>query len=233
MKHKLLSDRPLIKGRVRQRATIAALSMRGVDNRSIAIFTATHPKTVRRWMCRVEEGKPLTDVQRFGRPRRFSEAARLMTIAIYCQHTPPLPGVRLWSLRDAQRYFKEHPESIGGPISRATIQRILLDHALRPHRRKYYLQITDPDFFPKMEHIIEHYCHPPHNLYCFDECTCIQALKRLTPTLPPAADQPVLEDFDYRRNGTTDLLAFLNPATGKVYGQCTENHNRHTLCQVT
>jgi len=235
MKHKLLSipEHPLIKGRVRQRATIAALSMRGVDNRSIAIFTATHPKTVRRWVCRVEEGKSLTDAQRCGRPRHFSEAARLMTIAVYCQHSPPLPGVHLWSLRDAQRYFKEHPASIiGGPISRATIHRILLEHALRPHRRKYYLQITDPDFFPKMEHIIEQYCHPPQNLYCFDECTCIQALKRLTPTLPPAADQPALEDFDYRRNGTTDLLAFLNPATGKVYGQCTENHNRYTLCQV-
>jgi transposase len=241
MKHRLSSlieplsrsvSRPLTEGRTRQRATIAALSIGGIDHRSIAIFTATHLKTVRRWVCRVEEGKPLSDAQRCGRPRRFSEAARLMTIAVYCQQAPPLPGVHRWSLRDAQRYFKEHAELIGEPISRATIHRILLEHALRPHRRKYYLQITDPDFFPKMEHIIECYSDPPENLYCFDECTCIQALKRLTPTLPVAADQPALEDFDYRRNGTTDLLAFLNPATGKVYGQCTANHDRHTLCRV-
>ena len=81
--------------------------------------------------------------------------------------------------------------------------------------------------FPKWN-ISSLYSNPPQNLYCFDECTCIQALKRLTPTLPPAADQPALEDFDYRRNGITDLLAFLNPATGQVYGQCTENHDRHT-----
>ena len=135
-------------------------------------------------------------------------------------------------MREAQAYFKDHPETLGGPISHATIQRILLEHALRPHRRKYYLQITDPDFFPKMERVIGLYSNIHQNLYCFDECTCIQALKRLTPTLPPAADQPALEDFDYHRKGTTDLLAFLNPATGKVYGQCTENHNRHTLCQV-
>lgn len=234
MKHRLLPipERPLLKDRLQQRATIAALNLANIDNRSIAIFTETHPKTVFRWVCRVEEGKPLTDIQRSGRPRRFSESARLMTIAVYCQHSSPLPGIHLWSLRDAQKYFKEHPESLGGPISHATIQRILLEHALRPHRRKYYLQITDPDFFPKMEHVIGLYTNPPHNLYCFDECTCIQALKRLTPTLPPAAGQPALEDFDYHRNGTTDLLAFLNPATGEVYGQCTENHNRHTLCQV-
>jgi len=234
MKPKLpfILERPLIKERVQQRAAIAVLSMGGIDNRAIAIFTETHPKTVCKWVCRIEEGKSLTDIQRSGRPRRFSEAARLTTIAVYCQHSPPLPGVHLWSLRDAQMYFKKHSESIGSPISRATIHRILLDHALRPHRRKYYLQITDPDFFPKMENIIALYSHPPQNLYCFDECTCIQALKRLAPNLPPDTDQPALEDFDYRRNGTTDLLAFLNPATGKVYGQCTENHNRHTLCQV-
>lgn len=221
---------PLVEERMWQRAAIAALDIGGIDYRSIAIFTNTHLKTVHRWVCRVEEGKPITDFQRCGRPRRFSEAARLMTIAVYCQQSPPLPGVHRWSLSDAQRYFKEHSELIGGPMSRATIHRILLEHALRPHRRKYYLQITDPDFFPKMEHIIECYSDPPENLYCFDECTCIQALKRLTPTLPAKANQPALEDFDYRRNGTTDLLAFLNPATGKVYGQCTDNHDRHTLC---
>jgi len=234
MKHRLIPipEQPLLKDRFQQRAAIAALSLASIDTGRIAIFTDTHPKTVSRWVCRVEEGRPLTDFERSGRPRRFSESTRLMTIAVYCQHSPRLPGVHQWSLRDAQAYFKDHPDTLGGPISHATIQRILLEHALRPHRRKYYLQITDPDFFPKMEHVIGLYSDPPQNLYCFDECTCIQALKRLTPTLPPAPDQPALEDFDYHRNGTTDLLAFLNPATGKVYGQCTENHNRHTLCKV-
>jgi len=219
-------------GRLEKRAIIVSLSIGGIDYRSIALFASTHVTTVRRWVCRIEEGNSLIDVKRSGRPRRISEASRLMTIAVYCQHTPPLPGVHRWSLRDAQRYFKEHPELIGEPISPATIHRILLEHSLRPHRRKYYLQITDPDFFPKMEHIIGCYLNPPENLYCFDECTCIQALKRMTPTLPAAAHQPALEDFDYYRNGTIDLLAFLNPATGKVYGQCTDNHDRHTLCRV-
>lgn len=51
-----------------------------------------------------------------------------------------------------------------------------------------------------MESIID--LHPPENLYCFDECTGIQALKRLTPNLPVAEEQPVFEDFDYKRNGT-------------------------------
>lgn len=223
---------PQMLRRVQKRTVFAALHIGNIHNRTISIFSEADQKTVRRWICRVEEGRPLTDLPRSGRPRSFSEASRLTTIAVYCQHSPPLPGIHAWSLRDAQSYFKEHPELIGGPISRATIQRILLEHALKPHRRKYYLQITDPDFFPKMDHIIDCYLNPPQNLYCFDECTCIQALKRLTPNLPVAPDQPVFEDFDYIRNGTTDLLAFLNPATGKVYGQCTNNHDRHTFCRV-
>jgi len=222
----------LLQTRVEQRAAIVALSKGGFNSGVISIFTETHPETARRWICRVENGETLTDLPRCGRPQTFSQAARLMTIAVYCQHAPPLPGLYRWSLRDAQCYFKEHTEPLGGPISRATIQRILLEHALRPHRHKYYLQITDPDFFPKMEHIIHCYLNPPEYQYCFDECTCIQALNRLTPNLPAGSHQPILEDFEYARNGTCDLLAFLNPATGAVNGRCTDNHDRHTLCEV-
>ena len=224
--------RPLMEKKVLHRASMTALSMADIDHRAIAIFAGTHARTVHRWVCRVEQAGFFTDLSRSGRPRRFSEAARLRTIAEYCQHAPPLPGVHIWSLRDAQRYFKEHPEILGAPISHATIQRILLEHALRPHRRKYFLQTTDPDFFPKMKHIIDIYLNPPQYLFCFDECTCIQALKRLTPNLPATANQPILQDFDYCRNGITELIAFLNPATGKVYGECVPNHNRHTLCRV-
>jgi len=211
---------------------MAALSLAGIDHSTIALFTETHPRTVNRWVCRVEEAGLFTDSLRSGRPRTFSEAQRLTTIAVYCQHAPPLPGIHMWSLRNAQSYFKEHPELVGGPISHATINRILNEHALQPHRRRYYLQITDPEFFPKMEHIIDIYLNPPQNLFCFDECTCIQALRRLTPDLPAVENLPVLQDFDYQRNGTTDLIGFLNPVTGKVYGECVPNHNRHTLCRV-
>ena len=220
-----------IQHRVALRAAVVSLRMAGITAGTASVFTETHARTVHRWLLRVQEGRPLTDLPRCGRPRLFSESTRLMTIAVYCQKCPPLPGVYRWSLRDAHRYFHQHPEWVGGSISRATIQRILAEHVLKPHRRKYYLQITDPDFFPKMEQIIDCYLHQSENLYCYDECTCIQALKRLSPNLPATENQPVLEDFDYRRNGITDLLAFLNPATGKVDARCTPNHDRHVFCR--
>ena len=222
----------LIQPKVERRAFMAALSLQGIDPRTIAVVTQSHSTTVHRWVARVEEGRLLTDLPRGGRPRRFGEAARLTTIAVYCQQAPPLPGVHRWSLRDAQRYFNEHPDILGAPIGHATIQRILLEHALRPHRRRYYLQITDPDFFPKMDHVVKLYLQPPPNLFCFDECTCIQALQRQTPDLPADPHPAARVDFNYQRHGTTDLLAFLNPASGEVFGECVPDHNRHTLCRV-
>lgn len=83
-----------------------------------------------------------------------------------------------------------------------------------------------------MEHIIDLYLNPPENLYNYDECTCIHARRRLAPDMPAAAGQPVCEDFDYERNGITELMAFFSPKTGKVYGECTPNHNTQTLCRV-
>jgi hypothetical protein len=83
-----------------------------------------------------------------------------------------------------------------------------------------------------MDHLLPLYLDPPEHLFCFDECTCIQALERLCPDLPAAAHQPRREDFDYRRHGTTDLLAFLDPATGRVVGQCVPDHRTQTLCRV-
>ncbi|HEU0073821.1 MAG TPA: IS630 family transposase [Dehalococcoidia bacterium] len=222
----------LSRQKVLLRARMVALSLEGFAPSTVATLTDTDPSTVQRWVSRAQEGGLLTDLARSGRPRTFSPAARLKTIAVYCQQAPPLPGVHTWSLSDAHRYFNEHPDILGASIGRTTLHRILLEHALRPHRRQYYLQITDPDFFPKMEHITELYLNPPPLLFCFDECTCIQALKRLSPDLPAAPHQPRREDYDYRRNGTTELLAFLNPASGEVYGQCAPNHNRYTLSRV-
>jgi transposase len=88
--------------RIRQRWAIAALHMAGIAKRAIGIFTQVHTSTVHRWIGRVEEGYAITDRPRSGRPRIYGEAARLTTIAVYCQQAPPLPGVHRWSLRNAE-----------------------------------------------------------------------------------------------------------------------------------
>jgi transposase len=83
-----------------------------------------------------------------------------------------------------------------------------------------------------MEHLIELYLNPPEYLFNFDECTGLQAKNPLNPDLPAEPDRPTYEEFDYNRNGTSDIMAFLNFHTGKVFGRCTSNHNTQTLIGV-
>jgi transposase len=217
--------------RIKQRMEIAALYQCNISCHHIAWFCGCHPKTVKRWIVRIEIGESISDHFRKGRPPIFTQDICLKIIAFYCQ-TSPLPGCSTWSLRWAAKYLKEHPERIGYTMSHSTIGRILKMHALRPHLRKYFLQITDPEFFPKMEHIIGLYLNPPEYLFCFDECTGIQAIQRLAPDFPVGSRKIYSREFQYKRNGTTDLLAFLRTQTGDVFSRCTENHNTQTLISV-
>ena len=218
--------------RLQKRLKILALNNEGgFTPLTIAHVVDCHQRTVRRWIERIEADENLDDHKRSGRPSTFTDATRIKTMAFYCQATP-LPGCSSWSLRWAEDYLAKHPEIIGGPIGRSTIQRFLKSHGLHPHLNKYFLQLTDPDFFEKMEHIIELYLHPPGHLFSFDECPGIQALRKVDPTLPTQGGKPNYEGFDYKRNGTLDLMAFLEPKTGEIFGKCTTNHKTTTLCRV-
>jgi hypothetical protein len=66
-------------------------------------------------------------------------------------------------------------------MSPATVQRILAELVLKPHRLRYFLTRTDPLFEEKMAEILDLYLHPPHRcrILCLDEKTHIQALERL------------------------------------------------------
>ncbi len=217
--------------RIHQRMEMAILHQCNISSGHIAWFCDCHLRTVKRWIIQIEFGEPLSDHPRSGRPPVFSQDIYLKTIAFYCQ-TSPLPGCGTWSLRWASEYFEKHPEMMGCTMSHSTIGRILKMHALRPHLRKYFLTITDPEFFPKMEHIIELYLNPPEYLFCFDECTGIQAIQRLAPDFPVSAGSIFSREFQYKRNGTTDLIAFLRLKTGKVFARCADNHNTETLAKV-
>ena len=187
--------------------------------------------TLWRWTCRRKETTDLQDKQRSGRPEKYAETTRLKIIAFYCQ-THPFPGCGRWSIRWAALHLKAHPEQIGTAPSKSTIQRILCKNKLKPHQSKYFLHITDPDFFPKMEHLLALFRHPPANLFFFDECPGIQILKRLTPDLHTEKTRRRLEEFEYIRNGTMDVFAFFNNSNGNVFAECHGDHKTPVFLSV-
>ena len=199
-----------------------------VKTKVISYYLACHIGTARPWANR--DG--VKDMPRTGRPVVYGQLAQLSLMGFYCQ-TTPFTGCGKWTVRLASKYLKENPNGkIGEEISKSTIHRVLQANNLKPHRSKYYLHVSDPDFSPKMNHIIDLYLHPPKNLYSYDECPGIQVLKRKMADIRTENQKIRLKEFEYSRNGTIDVLAFFSVNTGKVFATCRPNHKIGTLIEV-
>jgi len=214
-----------------RRVAIIALANAHVALNTIAKLVHCSVSTVRRWIHRAKETGEIHDRARSGRPAIYGQDLQMRIVAFYCQ-TQPLPNAGRWTLRWAARRLGSDSSVIGASPSKSTIHRILQSNRLKPHQSRYFLHITDPDFFPKMEHLVALYRNPPANLFFFDECPGIQVLKRLTPDLQTEGMAKRLEEFEYIRHGTLDVLAFLNQADGKVYLECQANHKTDTFLGV-
>jgi len=210
---------------------MVALTSVGLAVKAVGIFVQRSVWTVRRWLRRSETTGDLSDLRRSGRPAIYSEETQLRMIAFYCQ-TQPLSGCGRWSLRWAACHLVAEPNTVGATPSKSTLHRILKGNYLKPHLSCYFLHITDPDFFPKMEHLIELYRNPPTQLFFFDECPGIQVLMRLVPDLQTDTMKQRLEEFEYIRNGTLDVFAFLHHADGKVALECHADHTTETFLDV-
>jgi len=210
---------------------MVALTSIGLAVKAISIFVQRSVWTVQRWLRRSETTGDLGDLPRLGRPAIYTEETKLRLIAVYCQ-THPLPGCGRWSLRWAACHLLAEPNTVGVTPSKSTLHRILKGNHLKPHLSSYFLHITDPDFFPKMEHLVDLYHNPPALLFFFDECPGIQILKRLVPDLQTDTMKQRLEEFEYIRNGTLDVFAFLHHADGNVALECHADHTTETFLDV-
>ncbi len=220
--------------RQRARLIIKTLSNAGVERGLTANTAGVSAITVTRWQKRFANGSGICDAQRDGRKPVYDMGAVNHFIAFYCQ-TTPLKGYGRWTLRWAEKELRLHPEMIKCCPSRSTMQRILKRHHLKPHRNRYFLQVSDPDFFPKMKVINDLYKNPPKNLFCFDECPGLQILQRIAPDMRPGDVESIHEtwkEFEYIRNGTTDLFAFLEVTTGKISTSFHSNHTKKTFLSV-
>lgn len=130
----------------------------------------------------------------------------------------PTDGSTHWSCRKLASRFH---------VSKDTIQRILAQADVRPHRLERYMASDDPDFESKAADVIGLYLAPPQHaaVFCVDEKTAIRALDRLDPVLPLSPGRLEWHGFEYRRNGTLSLYAALDVKTGKVQGE------RHTSAE--
>ena len=219
---------PTLTARLLQRMEIRLLLQDQAPPRTISLMLGCHEKTVCDWRQRFQAGESILDHPRTGRPTTIPAQVAPRIISFYCQHNP-LPGCSRWTLRWAHNYLEVHPEILQHSISRSSLHRLLNAHALKPHLRKYFLQICDPMFFEKMEHIIQVYQSSYDYLFCLDECTGVQALQRVAPPLPVLPGLPTYHEPEYIRHGAVSFLSVLHVPKGHVLTQCIPDHTSPTI----
>src|SRR6201984_60498 len=148
----------------------------GSTYREIARSLKTSLPTIARWKMRFErdglaglEGRHLGSKPRAATPKVQARVIRRV-------QQPPGDGSTHWSCRKLASELA---------LSKSTVQRILAQARLKPHRLERYKASSDTDFESKEADIIGLYLHPPQHaaVFCLDEKTAIQALDRLPPGL--------------------------------------------------
>ncbi len=208
-----------------KRARVVLLAAEGKGNREIARIVGLSENVVGKWRRRFRKDGPvgLEDDPRPGRPSPYAaeQKARVIQKAIEAPRDNGLPFSH-WSSPDLARLARD--AGIASAIHPSTVWRWLNDADLQPHRSRYWLKITDPEFETRMKDVTSLYLQAPKlaklgiPVFCFDEKTNIQALERQTPDLPMRPGKPQRRDHRYHRHGTTTLLGVFQVASGKVWG---------------
>ena len=205
--------------RVVVQACALLLAADGTANEAIARECATTPDTVRRWRAKFEVGRVgAVGSIAPGRGRK-PEIAQEVIDAIVADtlHAVPDDESTSWSTRTmGERHG----------VGKDTVARIWRARNLRPWRVDTFKLSNDPAFEAKLVDVVGLYLNPPERavVLSFDEKTQCQALDRTQPSLPLKTGRARTMTHDYKRNGTTDLFAALNVATGEVLHQTRRRH---------
>jgi transposase len=189
----------------------------GLSYREIERKLGASAPTVSLWKGRfVKAGIAGLQAQHKGsKPRTATPAVQARVIRRVQQK--PADGSTHWSCRKLS-------QELG--LSKSTVQRVLAQVKLKPHRLERYMASNDPQFEQKATDIIGLYMNPPQHaaVFCVDEKSAIQALDRLDPVLPLSPGRAERHGFEYYRHGTLSLYAALDVKTGKVEGKTAARH---------
>ncbi len=192
----------------------------------------------------VESG--LKDKYHSPKEASITDEAKAWVINVACQKPKDFGyAAEMWSLSLLAKHTREHAPQSGhkclSQAAKATVQRILKSHHIKPHKIRYYIEKRDPEFNKKMHEVLIVYKqvnlinkhlssseekYLPIVTVSVDEKPGIQAIRNMAPDLSPVPNkhQFIGRDYEYQRLGTLSLLAGLDLHTGQVIAQL---HDRH------
>jgi transposase len=210
-----------------ERAKIVLLAGRGLRIFEICAALTVDHQAVRRWVKRFLAGgfDALKDRPKSGRPPVIDKEVwqKVATLVVQSPERFGYPLVR-WSLRVMSAFLKRR---FGWTVARSSLSRFLRSMALKPHRVRYFLNPSDPDFDEKAARICKLYLEPPPRttVLCLDEKPGVQVLRRTHPTRPMAVGKPKRVEFEYERKGTRNIFAAFNIKTGHIFVWVTEDRS--------
>lgn len=206
--------------RLTERAGIVLACLDGRQNKDVAREFSVLPITVGLWRKRFAAGgvSGLRDAPRTGKPPTYGPDLRRRILSKL--EEPPPAGQSTWD---------------GGALAKAlgvsdhAVWRVMRKEGIQLRRHRSWCVSTDPEFSTKAADIIGLYLNPPECalVVSIDEKPTIQAIERSTGYVQTGSGKIVRGmKSTYKRNGTINLFAALNVATGVIHGKTTTTKKR-------
>ena len=147
--------------------------------------------------------------------------------ALACQ-LPQEHGIPVSRLSTAEICRAAVERGLVASIGETTVWRWLSQDAIRPWCHRCWIFPRDPDFARKAGRVLDLYAGrwngkplgPDEYVISADEKTSIQARRRLHPTQPPRAGQPMRVEHEYARCGAWAYLAAWDVRRARIFGRC-------------
>ena len=220
---------------------------------AVARTVGVTQQTVTRCLQRAAEVgviEALDDRPRAGRDPTITAEAKTWLVALACRKPKELGYPHeLWTTRLLAAHARQQGPAAGhsclAKLAQGTVCKILAQHAVKPHKVRYYLDRRDPEFEPKMAEILcvyrevallrEHGASALSGgevpdgsmaIVSYDEKPGIQAIGTTAPDLPPLPGRSptVMRDHEYQRHGTMTLMAGIDLLTGHVHALVKDRH---------
>ena len=195
-----------------KRAQILLATDAGHPEAAVAATVVVSPSTVYRTKRRFVEGglaRALHDDPRPGAGRKLTGKEEARLVATACA-APPRGRAR-WTL---DLLAGEMVRLTGHTaLSRETVRRRLAEQELKPWQKKMWcIPQVDAAYVARMEDVLDLYAEaaePAEPVVCFDESP-VQLIGETRVPIAASPGQPARIDYEYRRNGTSNLFVFVD-----------------------
>lgn len=232
------------------RARILLLRADGVSIDAVADKVDLNRCSVMLCLKKFKEGgieNALFDAPGRGRNAEITDEEKAWIINIACQKPIDFGyAAETWTYAKLTSHINKTAEAAGytrlSTIHKSTVNTILDEADIKPHKITYYCENRDPDFDSKMHNVLLVYKQlemqfdesgkvivsddTPVHVLSYDEKPGIQAIATISDDLMPDEKHPTISrDYEYKRLGTLSLLAAIDLQTGEAIPLVRDKHS--------